>query len=287
MALFELRTDGGARGNPGPAALGFVLSDPDGRVVAEEGRYLGKTTNNVAEYQAVIAGLEAAQQAGARGVRLLSDSELVVRQLAGVYRVKDAKLQPLHARATELLDGFEDTEVTHVRREENAAADALVNQALDARSSLSGAPTASAAASAAEGSAAATPAKKPAPAGEWELTVKGHFDAAHELVGYPGQCRDLHGHTWDVEVTVVGRTLDDIGIVYDFTRLKADLAAVLDDYDHGHLNEVAPFDEINPTAENLARVICERLQDTVGAAVDVLEVAVWESPVARIVYRPA
>ncbi len=119
----------------------------------------------------------------------------------------------------------------------------------------------------------------------YELTVKGHFDAAHALHGYPGECRELHGHTWDVEVTVAGEELDEVGIVYDFKQLKADLATVLDRYDHAYLNDVPPFDALNPTAEHLARVIFEALEDTVGHEVRVREVAVWESPIARIVYR--
>jgi 6-pyruvoyltetrahydropterin/6-carboxytetrahydropterin synthase len=120
----------------------------------------------------------------------------------------------------------------------------------------------------------------------YELTVKSHFDAAHALRDYPGECRNLHGHTWDVEVTVEGETLDAIGIVYDFKSLKADLRAVLDAYDHRHLDEVAPFDRMNATAENLARVVWERLTERVDASVRVTEVAVWESPIARLVYRP-
>jgi 6-pyruvoyltetrahydropterin/6-carboxytetrahydropterin synthase len=106
------------------------------------------------------------------------------------------------------------------------------------------------------------------------------------LYGYPGECRNLHGHTWDVEVTVEASDLDEIGIVYDFKSLKADLGAILADYDHVLINEVAPFDEISPTAENLARVVCERLQATVDPRVRVSEVAVWESPIAKLVYRP-
>ena len=85
---------------------------------------------------------------------------------------------------------------------------------------------------------------------------------------------------------MAGTDLDDIGIVYDFKSLKEDLASVLADYDHAHLNEVAPFDSISPTAENLARVICERLQAAVDPRVNVVEVAVWESPIAKLVYRP-
>ena len=120
----------------------------------------------------------------------------------------------------------------------------------------------------------------------YELSVKDHFDAAHSLRGYPGECRRLHGHTWDVEVVVAGEKLDDLGMVYDFKRLKDDLRAVLDDYDHAFLDEVAPFDTLNPTAENLARIVYERLAASVDLAVMVREVAVWESPVAKLVYRP-
>jgi 6-pyruvoyltetrahydropterin/6-carboxytetrahydropterin synthase len=119
----------------------------------------------------------------------------------------------------------------------------------------------------------------------YELTVKSHFDAAHALHGYPGECRELHGHTWDVEVTVQGEILDPVGIVYDFKRLKEDLGAVLGRYDHAYLNEVTPFDSLNPTAENLARVVFDELSTIVGGEVTVAEVAVWESPIARIVYR--
>jgi len=122
--------------------------------------------------------------------------------------------------------------------------------------------------------------------GTYYLTVKDHFDAAHHLYGYPGECKNLHGHTWDVEVTVESPELDEIGIVYDFKNLKADLKAVLSDYDHVLINEVPPFDEISPTAENLARVICERLTKAVDPRVRVTEVAVWESPIAKLVYRP-
>ncbi len=120
----------------------------------------------------------------------------------------------------------------------------------------------------------------------YELSVKGHFDAAHALHGYPGECRRLHGHTWDVEVVVAGDSLDDVGILYDFKTLKDDLARVLAPLDHAYLNDAPPFDRENPTAENLARYVYEKLTSTVGAAVVVREVAVWESPVAKITYRP-
>lgn len=119
----------------------------------------------------------------------------------------------------------------------------------------------------------------------YQLTVKGHFDAAHALRGYPGECRNLHGHTWDVEVTVAGDELDSIGIVYDFKALKDDLNSVLSDYDHVFINDVPPFDELTPTAENLARVIYDRLAEQVDPRVRVHEVSVWESPIAKLTYR--
>ncbi len=120
----------------------------------------------------------------------------------------------------------------------------------------------------------------------YDLMIRGHFDAAHALHGYPGECCNLHGHTWDVEVIVRGSKLDEVGIVYDFKTLKSDLAAVLDPLDHVYLNDVSPFDTQNPTAENLSRHVFERLQERVGEQVRVVEVAVWESPVAKITYRP-
>ena len=120
----------------------------------------------------------------------------------------------------------------------------------------------------------------------YELTVKGHFDAAHALRGYPGECKNLHGHTWDVEVTVAAETLDEIGIVYDFKSLKEDLGSVLDSYDHAYLNDVEPFDVLNPTAENLAKVVYDRLVTTVDQRVNVVEVVIWESPIAKLSYRP-
>ncbi|MBN1192979.1 MAG: 6-carboxytetrahydropterin synthase QueD [Coriobacteriia bacterium] len=120
----------------------------------------------------------------------------------------------------------------------------------------------------------------------YELSIRGHFDAAHALHGYPGECAGLHGHTWDIEVAVRGESLDDVGIVYDFKRLKADLEAVVAPLDHAYLNEVPPFDVTNPTAENLAKYIYNTLTEEIGGKITVTEVSVWESPVARITYRP-
>jgi ribonuclease HI len=125
--------DGGARGNPGPAAAGAVLFDEGGEVLREVGEYLGTATNNVAEWRALIAGLEAAIELGIDDLDVRMDSELVVRQVNGIYRVKHPDLVPLSEKARRLLRKFSRFTVQHVRRKENAAADAVVNQVLDAR----------------------------------------------------------------------------------------------------------------------------------------------------------
>lgn len=130
---WTLRTDGGARGNPGPAGAAFVLEGPDGRVVTRGGRYLGEATNNVAEYEALLWGLRNAVERGARPLTVYSDSELVVRQINGVYKVKNHGLKPLHTEAMRLLGQVGDARIVHVRREANSAADALANEAMDAR----------------------------------------------------------------------------------------------------------------------------------------------------------
>jgi ribonuclease HI len=127
--------DGGARGNPGPAAIGAVVfdtsSDPPRRLAAVSER-IGETTNNVAEYRALIAGLEAALPFAPRLARVRVDSMLVVQQVRGEWKVRQEHLRPLHRRARELLSSFEAVDIRHVRREENTDADALVNAALDA-----------------------------------------------------------------------------------------------------------------------------------------------------------
>lgn len=135
MNRVTLFADGGSRGNPGPAAYGAVLYDEAGTIVGEVAEYIGVSTNNVAEWSGLIAGLAAAAALGARAVSVRLDSELVVRQLSGQYRVKDAKLIPLAAQARKLLRQFTETDIAHVRREQNKAADALVNAALDAQHS--------------------------------------------------------------------------------------------------------------------------------------------------------
>lgn len=134
--MHTLRTDGGARGNPGPGGAGFVLEDAGGNVVRSGGRYLGEVTNNVAEYRALVWGLRTALDEGVRRLRVCSDSELVVRQLTGVYKVRNEGLKPLFAEARALLGRFEHSSVEHVRRAQNAAADGLANEAMDRRTQI-------------------------------------------------------------------------------------------------------------------------------------------------------
>ena len=123
--------DGASRGNPGPAGAGAQITDPDGVVLAEVAEGLGTATNNVAEYTAVIRGLERALELGAASVLLRSDSQLLINQLTGRYRVKSPHLQPLHRRVRQLAAGFDFIEFEHVRRERNTEADRLANQGVD------------------------------------------------------------------------------------------------------------------------------------------------------------
>ena len=127
-----LACDGAARGNPGPAGIGVHITTEDGSPVAEIARGIGEATNNVAEYTAVIEGLSLARELGARTVTLRSDSQLLVNQLTGRYRVKSPHLQPLHRRSRNLVAGFERVSVEHVRRELNTEADRLANEGVDA-----------------------------------------------------------------------------------------------------------------------------------------------------------
>ena len=359
-----LNTDGGSRGNPGASGIGFTLRIDNGKsleTASAGGAYIGLATNNQAEYQALIWGLKNAAAFGICHLDIQADSELMIKQLSGEYKVKNEGIKPLHAEALGLLSGFAAYTLTHIVREANTAADALVNEAIDKRGSVgaprlaytSGKPfeqeqsakkTAASktsrsrertqsgepllifpdlrldrinkmnlsgensdsnsgensgeeprenpdeknasdvplSASDALLSASAAPFKKGEPM--YTLTVKDHFDAAHALFGYPGECKNLHGHTWDIEASVRGAQLNDIGILYDFKLLKADLRAVLDAFDHKYLNETAPFDVINATAENLARVIYEQLEASLPEYVELEQVAVWESPVAKLTY---
>ena len=123
--------DGAARGNPGPASYGVLIRDGRGEVVTKLKKYIGRMTNNVAEYYGLIAALDYAQSHGIRALRVESDSELMVKQMRGLYKVKSADLQPLFERAKKMSQGFESFRIDHVYREQNREADALANQALD------------------------------------------------------------------------------------------------------------------------------------------------------------
>ena len=124
-------SDGGARGNPGPAGYGVVIQDKSGRKVAALSQYLGNQTNNFAEYQGLIAALEYAIEHGPKALKLISDSELLVRQIKGIYKVKNPTLQDLHARAKELIRQLEWFSIGHAMREDNQEADRLANEAMD------------------------------------------------------------------------------------------------------------------------------------------------------------
>jgi ribonuclease HI len=126
-----LHVDGGARGNPGPAAIGVVVSEPGGAPVTTFSATIGETSNNVAEYRALLRGLELAAEHGAREVEVINDSELVARQVSGVYKVKHPAMQELHREAIAALARFESWSIESVPRAQNAEADALVNEALD------------------------------------------------------------------------------------------------------------------------------------------------------------
>ena len=127
-----VHVDGGARGNPGPAAAGAVLSTPEGEVLDEAAEAIGVATNNVAEYRGLLLGLRRARELGACEVEVVNDSELIAKQVNGIYKVKHRDMKPLHAAALQALGAFERWSIRSVPRAQNAAADALVNQALDA-----------------------------------------------------------------------------------------------------------------------------------------------------------
>ncbi|HUA00920.1 MAG TPA: reverse transcriptase-like protein [Candidatus Aquilonibacter sp.] len=160
--------DGASRGNPGPASYAVILRDPDGKVILELGKKLGRDTNNVAEYYALLAALDYAATHQIPALRIRSDSELLVRQMQGRYKVKSPDLKPLYERASKLARQFEYFVIEHVRRESNREADALANLALDSGgfASAGSQPAASRPAApqpaATSGSAASSPAERPA-----------------------------------------------------------------------------------------------------------------------------
>lgn len=135
---YRANIDGGSRGNPGPAAYGVVIRDPSGAIVAKLKKYIGRATNNVAEYYGLIAALDYAQSHGIRALHVEGDSELLVRQMRGQYKVKSPELRPLFERARKMAQSFQSFRIDHVYRERNAEADALANEALDETSGSAG-----------------------------------------------------------------------------------------------------------------------------------------------------
>lgn len=127
----KIYSDGGARGNPGPAGIGVVIFDDQGKIIKKIKRYIGETTNNQAEYQAILAGLKAAKELKAKQVKCYLDSELVVKQMNGEYKVKDQNLALIFIKIWNLQHDFEKISFNHIRREKNKLADQLVNEAID------------------------------------------------------------------------------------------------------------------------------------------------------------
>jgi len=131
VAAYRINIDGGSRGNPGPAAYGVIIRDGGGEIVAKLKKYIGRMTNNVAEYYGLIAALDYAEAHGVKAIRIESDSELLVKQMRGQYKVKSEDLRPLFERALKMSKAFESFRIEHVYREQNREADALANEALD------------------------------------------------------------------------------------------------------------------------------------------------------------
>jgi ribonuclease HI len=125
--------DGGARGNPGPAGVGVVITEPDGEELVRANEYIGEATNNIAEYRALLLGVARAHSLGASELEIVNDSQLVERQVRGEYRVKKPELRTLHSQVMSALDDFEHWSIRSVPREQNELADELVNEAIDAR----------------------------------------------------------------------------------------------------------------------------------------------------------
>jgi ribonuclease HI len=162
-AAYRINIDGGSRGNPGPASYGVVIRDGGGEIVAKLKKYIGRMTNNVAEYYGLIAALDYAESHGARAIRIESDSELLVKQMRGLYKVKSEDLRPLFERAQKMSKTFDSFRIEHVYREQNREADALANEALDeTEGKTAGAPSAKKAETASTKPAAPTTKTEPA-----------------------------------------------------------------------------------------------------------------------------
>ncbi len=274
-----LRTDGGSRGNPGPAGAGFVI-EQDGAIICRGGRFLGSQTNNVAEYEALIWGLENVSALGFSDVTVFADSELLVKQINGQYRVKNEGLKPLFTRTMQVLRTFGTWKVAHVAESRTPRRTRWPTRRWTVRMTV-GNPACG------PGGSSRTRSSRRNGAGACTNSRSSRTSTPRtRFVAIRASAASCTGTRGTSRSPSPGTKLDEIGIVYDFKSLKDDLGAVLDDYDHAYLNDVPPFDVLTPTAENLARVIYERLAETVDPRVHVVEVAVWESPIAKLVYRP-
>lgn len=257
MREISIYTDGASRGNPGPAAIGVVIKNEWGENLKTISKSIGEATNNVAEYQALIEGLKEAVRLKPASLKIYSDSELMVKQLKGQYKVREPHLLSLFEEAKRLLSTLKKWEVIKVKREENLEADALANQILNKESVKSVDYC-------------------------YGLAIRDHFDAAHFLRNYQGKCSELHGHTWGVEVKIEGFKLNQSELLFDFQALKKLLKQTLSAFDHAFLNEVPPFDKISPTGENLARFIYQNLENKLPPGIRLVSVKVEESPSAWV-----
>ncbi|MCX7832021.1 MAG: 6-carboxytetrahydropterin synthase QueD [Actinobacteria bacterium] len=256
-------TDGASRGNPGPAAIGGVILTEDMQVLEKFSEIIGQATNNQAEYQAVIEALNRAKKYKPDEVEIRTDSELIVRQISGQYKVNSETLKGLLDKINNLSSSFNKVKFVHVKREENSEADRLCNRALDLSEKKN------------------TPVK-----GKFLATAIGKFDCAHFLRDYEGKCAKLHGHTYKVEVSVYGTSLNK-GMLIDLVELKKSLKEVLQEFDHKYLNELDYFKEISPTAENLCILIAEKMNEKMPPNVRVEYVKVYESDDSFISYYPS
>ncbi len=254
--------DGASRGNPGKAAIAGLLFDDNGNEIERFAGFIGENTNNVAEYLAIKEALTRAQKYNPEFLVIKSDSELVVRQLNGEYKVKDENLKKLYEAVKDLESKFSRVEYIHIKREENFEADRLCNSALDRTEQT----------------------RKTIP-GYLEVTIVDKFDCAHNLYNYEGKCSKLHGHTYKVELSVRGTQLKE-GILIDIVDLKKILKEILSRYDHVYLNEIEEFREVSPTAENLAIIIAEKAQKKLPPGLYVASVKVYESESAFVTFVP-
>lgn len=262
MDRLVIYIDGASRNNPGPAAIGGVIIGPDNNELERYSAFLGEKTNNQAEYLSLIEALKRAKKYKPRFVEVRSDSELIVKQLKGEYKVRDPQLRKLHEKALELAGEFEGFSIVHIPRTENEMADRLCNLALDAALK-----------------------KREKVKGIFTVTATGKFDCAHFLPEYEGKCGQLHGHTYKVEVTVFGSSLKQ-GILIDLVELKKILASSLENFDHKYLNELDWFNEKPPTAENIALVLAELIAQKLPPGIGIYSIKVFESENAFITYFP-